>query len=251
MSESSRPAPIVAAPQAPSVVQLSRVHGRDSFGAGGRARGRLYDVSLRLEAGIHAVIGRPRDGTTALCELVAGRARPRSGRVLVAGREPWKSPALRRRMGAYLARPTLADGGRVGAALAVVEALRGGNVAPLLRDLGLSSLLDRRVASLHQHEARALELVIALAVTQPLAIVLDEPLDATELVPSEALLERLASLAAQGAAVIITSSVPSDVQGLADHVHLVDRGRLVASDGALGWPGSQERELTILSLIHI
>lgn len=228
-----------------SVIQLTRVHGRDSLGAGGRARGRLYDLSLGLAPGIHAVIGRPRDGTSALCELIAGRARPRSGRVLVAGREPWKSPALRRRIGAYLARPSLADTGRVGRALDVAGMLRGVDVVGLLREVGLGRLLERRMTSLHQHEARALDLVLALAVDQPLAVVLDEPLDVTELIPPETLVERLRAMATGGTAVVVSSSVPSDVEGIADHLHVIDRGRLVASDGALGWPGARERELTL------
>lgn len=229
----------------PPVVQLLRVHGRDTFGSGGRARGRLYDVSLTFEAGIHAVLGRPRDGTTALCELIAGRARPRAGRVLVAGREPWRSPVLRRRIGAYLDRPTLVEAGRVGDAVAVASELRGIDVSASIAELGLADLLGRRMASLHAYEARALELAFALAVQRPAAVVLDEPLDATELVPAEALFERLAAMARDGAAVILTSSIPSDVEGVADHVHLVDRGRVVASDGALGWPGAGERELTV------
>lgn len=239
----------VATPEAPTrpppVVQLMRVHGRDSMGSGGRARGRVYDVSLDLHAGIHAVLGRPRDGTAALCELIAGRARPRSGRVLVAGREPWRSPACRRRIGAFLARPTMADMGRVRDALGVASTLRGVDVVARLSELGLDGLVDRPMASLHPHEVRALELVLAVAVDEPVALVLDEPLDVTELIPRGVFLERLAAMAAAGAAVIVTSSVPSDVEGLADQIHVMDRGRVVATDGALGWPGAHERELTL------
>lgn len=227
------------------VVRLQRVHGRDTLGPGGSSRGRVHALSMDLSSGIHGILGRPSDGTSALCELVAGRARPRAGVLTVGGRQPWRSPALRRRIGASLARPSLPGVGRVRDAVAMAGRLGGVDAEGRARQLGLGELMDRRLSSLRLVEARAVDLALALAVDQPLVVVLDEPLDVTELIDRAGLMDRLRSLAAAGAAVVVTSSLPSEVEGLADHLHLLDRGRLALPDGDLGWPGAGQSELVI------
>src|SRR5690606_12377938 len=91
-----------------AIVQLSRVHARDR--AAGTA---LYEVTSMLEPGVHAFVGTAADGSALLCDVMAGRIRPRIGAVTIAGRDPAVSPALRRRIGALLAEPALPPLGTV------------------------------------------------------------------------------------------------------------------------------------------
>jgi ABC-type multidrug transport system ATPase subunit len=74
---------------------------------------------------------------------------------------------------------------------------------------------------------------------------LEEPLDVTEHVERTALVDVLRRFANAGTAVIVTTSLPSDVEGLVDHVHLLARGRLTSSGGGFDWPGARRRELVV------
>jgi ABC-2 type transport system ATP-binding protein len=211
-----------------AVLELGRVHAEDGQAEGARALGALHGVTLSLSAGVHALLGRPEDGTLAVCEIASGKRRARVGTVRVGGRDPRKSAAARRRIGAVLARPDLPEVPTVSALLDLVAALRGAR--PDLERLGLGSLGERSPASLRADEARAVELAIALATPAPLLVALYEPFGAVAQVDRGELRAVCLELAAGGACVLVATSVPSDAAGMADRVHLLEHGELLASD---------------------
>ncbi|MGK4005947.1 ABC transporter ATP-binding protein [Sorangium sp. So ce1036] len=219
-------------PGAPIVV-LERVRARDRAGEAGRPRGGLFGAAAALGPGAHAVLGAPEDGTLALAELLAGRAAPLAGRVLVAGRDPFRSAATRARIGVLPLAPELPDGDPVASSIAVALRARGEpaeRAAALLDPLGLTPLLARRRASLGYAEARAIELALALTTPRPLLICVVEPF-AEVAVPSPALvLERLRALAAGGACVVLITSSTADASALAEHIHVLDRGAIVRTE---------------------
>jgi len=98
------------------VIELDRVAAR-------RRPLALASVSLRWGAGVHAVLGRREDGGALLLALIAGAARPRSGRVTVLGGAP-EDASVRTRVAVVPLDPTLPDALRVGEAL--VLATRAG-----------------------------------------------------------------------------------------------------------------------------
>ena len=220
--------------QAP--VSFARLHGRDAQGLGA-----LHGITLLVHAGVHAFVGAPADGTAALCELASGRRKPRTGAVLVHGREPFRSPRTRARIGSLLARPELPDMPTVAHVLGMLARLKRIEGEPL-QELGASALRDRKLRSLARREARAVELCIALALAEPAALVIFEPFTECAPIDRAAVRERLIRRAGAGAAVMIATSARSDAGELSDSIHVLEAGRLVSS-GPRGWGGSDKREL--------
>ncbi|WP_437817940.1 ABC transporter ATP-binding protein [Sorangium sp. So ce1078] len=221
------------------IAVLEGVRARDSAGEAGRPRGSLFGAAAALGPGVHAVLGAPEDGTLALAEVLAGRAAPLAGRVLVAGRDPFRSAATRARIGVLAIAPELPDGASVASSMSVALRARGApasGAAALLEPLGVAPLLARRSASLSFAEARAIELSLALGVPQPLLLCLVEPF-ADVAVPSPApIRERLRALAAGGACVVLITSSIVDASAVADRIHVLDRGVIARTE-----PGDGER----------
>ncbi|WP_437513592.1 ABC transporter ATP-binding protein [Sorangium sp. So ce1099] len=249
-------------PGAPIVV-IEGVRARDGAGEAGRPRGSLVGATAALGPGVHAVLGAPEDGTLALAELLAGRAAPLAGRVLVAGREPSRSAAARARIGVLAAAPELPDGASVAASMSVALRARGApssSAAALLEPLGVAPLLGRRKASLSFAEARAVELSLALGVPQPLLICLVEPFADVAVPSPEPVRERLRALAAGGACVVLITSSTADARALADRIHVLDRGviaRTEPGDGdrlagvpSAAAPGAARPEVELHVLLH-
>ncbi|WP_437281472.1 ABC transporter ATP-binding protein [Sorangium sp. So ce375] len=246
-----------------AVVVLEGVRARDAAGEEGRARGGLSGLSVALGAGVHAVLGAPEDGTLALAEVLAGRAAPLAGRVLVAGRDPLRSAATRARIGVLAVTPELPEGASVASCMSVALRARGApasGAAALLEPLGVAPLLARRRASLSFSEARAVELSLALAVPRPLLLCLVEPFAEVAVPSAEPVRERVRALAAAGACVVLLTSSTVDASALADRVHVLDRGvivrtepgageRLAASPGAAS-PGAGQLEVELHVLVH-
>ncbi|WP_437639103.1 ATP-binding cassette domain-containing protein [Sorangium sp. So ce854] len=225
-------------PGAPIVV-LEGVRARDSAGEAGRPRGSLFGAAAALGPGVHAVLGAPEDGTLALAELLAGRAPPLAGRVLVAGRDPFRSASTRARIGVLSVAPELPDGASVASSMSVALRARGApqaSAAALLEALGVALLLARGQASLSFAEARAVELALALGVPQPLLLCLFEPFADVAAPSPERVRERLRALADGGACVVLLTSSTVDARALADRIHVLDRGVIVRTE-----PGDGER----------
>ncbi|XXT23048.1 ABC transporter ATP-binding protein [Sorangium sp. So ce429] len=250
--------------QGAPIVVIEGVRARDGAGEAGRPRGSLVGATAALGPGVHAVLGAPEDGTLALAELLAGRAAPLAGRVLVAGREPFRSAAARARIGVLAAAPELPDGVSVASLMSVALRARGApssGAAALLEPLGVAPLLGRRKASLSFAEARAVELSLALGVPQPLLICLVEPFADVAVPSPEPVRERLRALAAGGACVVLITSSTADARALADRIHVLDRGviartepgddgdRLAGAPSAPA-PGAGRPEVELHVLLH-
>jgi len=199
-------------------------------------------VTLALPPGLHAILGTPTDGTTSIAELVGGMARPRAGQVLVAGREPYREPSLRARIGVTLAPPSLPDVGTVERLLRICMETRGGDARAMLERLGLAPLATRRITSLTPDEARAVELAIALATPNPLVLALTEPFANTAGADRGAVTEAMQHAAAAGAAVLAMTASVADAADLGGQVHLFERGvvtRTLSSLAVAELPGSE------------
>lgn len=213
-----------------AIVQLARVHARDAG-----AFGALYELTVMIEPGLHLFVGGPADGAALLCDVIAGRIRPRIGAVSVAGRDPAVSPKARRRIGALLAAPALPGLGTVEA-----TARRLGIDPEALAAIGVSALGPRPVRSLTPPEARAVELAFALGCPEPVAVVLYEPFAAP--VDVDAVRARIAALATTAAVIVATSDV-AEVEGMAPRLHVLDGGRLISEP--IGWPREAVPELSV------
>lgn len=202
-----------------------------------------------LSPGLHTFLGSPANGTVAIAKLAAGMVRPRSGRVALDGREPYGDPELRARIGATAWEAMLPERGKVEAFLEACEHVRKAPVGEMLEHLGLGSLRERRLEALSADERRAIDLAIALATPDPVALILTEPFANTAGAHRAVVLDALLRAAHGGACVVVTTASVADAVEVGGQIHLLEAGRIARTIDALdaiALPG-REVELRILS----
>jgi ABC-type multidrug transport system ATPase subunit len=186
----------------------------------------VSNVSLELGAGIHALLGAPIDGVAVVVAVMAGWIRPRAGTVILLGDAPAKA---RRRIAYVPVEARLPPSLRVAEALDVAASVRGEPAEPAkrrLRSLGVEPLADRWTHSLALPEARAV--LMAEAVTSRAAVLLfDEPRVEMDPRAVRALPAVLRERAAQGSAVVFSTSSPRDAADLSSSPWLFSLGRLI------------------------
>ncbi|MEV1328059.1 ABC transporter ATP-binding protein [Micromonospora costi] len=207
----------------------------------------LDGVDLRVDPGQrHALIGPNGAGKTTLLNVIAGATRPRTGRILLAGRDVTRrGPAARARRGigrihqrpAVWATLTVAENVEVAA---LPHAVRPGRWRPggtraaarrtadtLLARVGLADLAGRAAGQLAHGQRRQLEIAMALA-GRPRLLLLDEPaagLSATEV---GRLVEFLRDLP-RAVAVLLVEHRLDLVYALCDTVTVLRDGRPLAA----------------------
>ncbi|MFI1710048.1 branched-chain amino acid ABC transporter permease/ATP-binding protein [Streptomyces griseoruber] len=197
----------------------------------------LDGVGLDVPAGrVTAVVGPNGAGKSTLFHCLAGTLRPVRGQVLFAGRDITRRPAhARTRLGvartfqqlAVFPSLTVAENVRVGA-----EQGRRGGPEAVERALALFGLdgpvRARPAAGLPTGTLRRVELARACA-GGPRVLLLDEPAAGLDTDEVSALARILRALAAEGTALLVVEHDLDLVAGLADVVHVMAAGRIVAS----------------------
>jgi ABC-2 type transport system ATP-binding protein len=195
----------------------------------------LASVSLSWGPGVHAVLGRREDGGALLLALVAGAARPRSGRVTVLGGAP-DNADVRSRVAVVPLDPTLPDALRVGETMALAAAIRGEPArepSDRLRVLGIESLAARPVRSLSLPEARAVALAEAVTSSRVRVLLVEEPLVAMDPRALALLPEQLRARGADGCAVVVLTASLNDASDVADDHVLIQRGVVIAQAASM------------------
>ena len=194
--------------------------------------GRLFQLTLELEPGLHVVLGNVSDGTLDLLELCAGDVAPQRGRVQIDGQAPHRTPALRRAIGsAYSNSPAYSDSPfeekLVRDAVARRLEFHACGVSPesALSRFGIESLLARAPGGLSALELHAIELAIALNLESPKALLLCEPLAFAGGSHSHVLLSTIRERA-ERAVVICATASPRVAALLAPGSLLLEDGRL-------------------------
>ncbi|HEX7887981.1 MAG TPA: molybdenum ABC transporter ATP-binding protein [Ramlibacter sp.] len=203
--------------------------------------GFLLETDLELPArGISAVFGPSGSGKTTLLRCVAGLERAPDARIAVTG-QVWQDsaagvflPAWRRPLGYVFQEASLFDHLDVRRNIAfgqrrVRDAGQGIEVEGLLRLLGIGHLLDRRPHQLSGGERQRVAIARALA-TQPRILLLDEPLAAVDVARRQEILPWLERLRDElRIPMLYVTHSADEVARLADHLVLLDEGRVRAS----------------------
>ncbi|MFE0044372.1 ABC transporter ATP-binding protein [Streptomyces albireticuli] len=196
----------------------------------------LEDVSLRIADGeIVGLLGHNGAGKTTLMSLVAGLLRPDAGEIEVRGVSPVRDPRRARRelglapqeLGVYpplTVRQNLAFFAELAGLRGRDVRLRTGEVA---EPLGLTALLDRRVARLSGGEQRRVHTAMAL-LHRPRLLLLDEPTAGVDVETRARLLAFVRELAAAGTAVCYSTHYLAEVEALDASVAILDHGRVIA-----------------------
>jgi len=196
------------------------------------------DVDLTLPGrGVSALFGPSGSGKTTLLRCIAGLERPARARLVFKG-EVWQDdktwlPAHRRPLGYVFQEASLF------AHLSVLGNLRfgqkrspGASAAGLeqaIELLGIAHLLERQPDTLSGGERQRVAIARALAVA-PAALLMDEPLAALDLPRKQEILPYLERLHDElDIPVLYVSHSPDEVARLADHLVVLDNGRLLAA----------------------
>ena len=196
------------------------------------------DVSLEITTGERlALLGPSGAGKSTLLRVVAGLARPSSGRVLVDGRDVTGAPAHRRGIGlvfqdaALFPHRSVAENVAFGPKVAgLARAEQEARVAEALALVGLSETGARDVSTLSGGEAQRIALARALA-PRPRTLLLDEPLGALDGPLRQRLQEDLRALFERLALTVV--HVTHDVGeafALGDRVAILREGRVAQLD---------------------
>lgn len=199
---------------------------------GGRAV--VSDLSYALEPGqVVALVGHNGAGKTTQIKMMLGLTRPDGGRITVLGADPGDR-AARRALG-YLPESVqfhLAFSGRE--TLGFYARLKGlparGHDALFAR-VGLSEAADRPVRTYSKGMRQRLGLAQAL-LGDPRLLLLDEPTSGLDPALRRELYGIVAERARAGATVLLSSHALTELEGHAERVIVLNRGRKIA-DGTL------------------
>src|SRR5438552_1686201 len=202
----------------------------------------VRDVTFGIEPGeIVAFLGPNGAGKTTTLKMLAGLLYPTSGRVQVAGFDPWTGgPAFKRRIALVLGNrqqlvwdlPPEETFQLNRAIYDLAEADYRERLEELVALLGLAEVRDKPVRQLSLGERMKCELAAALLHRPPL-LFLDEPTLGLDVTAQEAIRGFLTQYRERhGATVLLTSHYMQDVTALASRVLIINRGHLLY-DGAL------------------
>ena len=197
-------------------------------------------LSLVMDRGsITAVLGPNGAGKTTTLETCEGYRRPQGGTVRVLGLDPQQQRAdLLPRIGVMLQAGGAWSGVRAMEMLDHMASLHAHpfDTAVLSDRLGLADCGRTPYRRLSGGQQQRLGLAIAL-VGRPELVFVDEPTAGMDPQARRTTWELLEEIRADGVTVVLTTHHMDEAERLADQIHIIDRGQLVAS----GTPGELTR----------
>lgn len=190
------------------------------------------NISFSVEPGqIHALLGTNGAGKTTLLESIQGFRRPTGGRLTVFGQDPWRHrTAIAGRIGTMLQESGLVDEMTVFGQLSLWQRLsvRKDSIARVLDVVGLEHRRKTPVSVLSGGERRRLDFAMAIW-GEPNLIVLDEPTTGLDPQSRRTMWEIIRGLNANGSTVLLTTHYLEEAQNLAEHVTILDQGRVAVA----------------------
>lgn len=203
-------------------------------------------LDLRVERGmVYGLIGRNGAGKTTTLRLLMGLLRPDAGEARLLGQDWWAASALDRQRVAYVA-----QSGRPPDWMTMEDLSRYSAHFFARWDSGLAREMARRwdlpwnrpLGRLSGGQQRLAAILVALSV-RPDVLVLDEPAAGLDPVVRRDLLRSLveALMRTDGCTVLLSTHLLADVERLATHVGILDRGRIVGSGAVEDWQRTMRR----------
>lgn len=197
------------------------------------------NVQFSLRPGtVTGLLGPNGAGKSTLLRMIVGLDTPTEGTVTVGGQAFRRVPAPMREIGALLDARAF-EGGLSAQAhlrwLAKAGGLPASRVDEVLAEVGLATVARRRVRGYSLGMSQRLGIAAAL-LGDPAVLLFDEPANGLDPEGIHWIRELIRRLAVDGRTVVVSSHLMSEMEGTADHVIVMGRGRVVA-DGSV-------RELT-------
>ncbi len=192
----------------------------------------VNDVSLSLQHGVIGLLGPNGAGKTTLMQMIATITKPTSGHIMFDGHDLRSDPdAIRRRLGFLPQDFGVYDNLTAFEFLAYLGALKGmydrAKVMRLLELVNLHGEAHTQAGSFSGGMKQRLGIAQAL-LNDPEMLIVDEPtagLDPEERVRFRNILSELGS----GKLVILSTHIVPDVEAVATHILVMNKGRLVVS----------------------
>ncbi|MBX9471404.1 MAG: ABC transporter ATP-binding protein [Chryseoglobus sp.] len=192
----------------------------------------LDELDLRVSEGeVHGFLGPNGAGKSTTIRVLLGLIRPSSGTASVFGLDPWADPETIHRDVAYVPGDvSLWPGLTGGEAIDLLTSLRGGADTTLRADLIEQFDFDprKKARTYSKGNRQKVALIAAFARTARLYI-LDEPSSGLDPVMESVFRQQVQRVRAEGATVLLSSHVLSEVEQLCDRVTIIREGRVVES----------------------
>jgi len=199
---------------------------------------------------VTAVLGPNGAGKTTTIECAEGLQRPDSGEVRVLGVDPWRAgPDHRARVGVMLQDGGLPNGSRPVRLLRHLAAFHQSpaDVEGLVDRLGIGAFSGTTVRRLSGGQRQRVALAAAL-VGRPEVAFLDEPTSGLDPHARLDVWDLVRETRDSGCAVIVTTHSFDEAERLADHIVIVNRGRVAARGGLAELTGDRSLEDVYFSL---
>lgn len=194
----------------------------------------LNDATFEIEPGITGLVGHNGAGKSTLIKLLTGQLRPSIGEVRVRGHHA-RTAVARRHIGycpdvdAFYEEMSGRQFVRTMAMLhGFGRKLAYRRTDDVLAQVGMAERADRRLGSYSKGMRQRIKLAQSL-VHDPDLIVLDEPLNGVDPVGRLELMQLFRQLRLRGTAILVSSHLLDELDGLADRILCICRGRLLAS----------------------
>ena len=215
------------------MVDILRAEGlRKSYGE----RAAVVDVSLQVRAGeVLGLLGPNGAGKSTTIAMICGITTPDAGRVLLAGTPlAQDEQGGKRRIGLvpqdlalFEDLPARTNVETFGALYGLTRATLKQRATEVLAAVGLADRAGDKPATFSGGMKRRLNIACAL-VHDPDLLLLDEPTAGVDPQSRNAIFDTLLALKAAGKALVYTTHYMEEVERLADHVVIIDHGRVVA-----------------------
>lgn len=215
----------------------------------------LDDISIHVHEGsIAAVLGPNGAGKTTLVRILSTLTRPDAGNATVAGHDLLREPERVREQisltGQYAAMDELLTGKEnllLAARLWHIEPRAGRERArDLLERFELVDAATRLVRTWSGGMKRKLDLAMSL-MGEPRLLFLDEPTTGLDPRSRNALWDMIRTLKRSGVTVVLTTQYLEEADQLADHIIVIDHGRVIAEGSASELKRQVGRDIAVLT----
>ncbi len=192
----------------------------------------LQDVNLKIPRGkIIGLLGKNGAGKSTLIKLINDLLTPTSGEILINGEKPGvKSKEII----SYLPERTYLD-----KEMTIKQVIKyfeefyknfdSQKAIKLLKDLDLD--INKKISKMSKGMQEKLQLILVMSRSAELYI-LDEPLGGVDPATRDYILDTILSNFSEGASVIISTHLISDIERILDDVILVDKGKIILTSSA-------------------
>jgi len=207
----------------------------------------LREFDLRVEGGeLCGLLGPNGAGKTTIVRILSTLVRADAGSASVAGLDVWRDRHLVRRRISLIGQGTSVDAAQTGEEnLMMIGRLAGLSVAAargrcreLLEAVDLLGVARRRVMTYSGGMRRRLDLAAGLMI-RPQVMFLDEPPTGLDPRSRQSTWKVVREVVSSGTTVVLTTQYLEEADQLADHVVVIDKGRVVAE----GQPAALKAQL--------